>query len=118
MGLFVGVTLLSFIGIGSGAAENASLRKSLKIFLLLTVVHLLGNVQAVRQLDIEGQQGCRKQEQAGFREMFLPKGYPNTVVSSYAMYRSWSLCGVLVGYPKQIDTRLSRPFWNVKRGNE
>ena len=113
VGLFVGVALLGFIGIGSGKeAEAASLRNSLRFFLLLTVIHLLGNVQAVRQLDIEVPEQVPSAKQGpsgGLREMFLPRGYPSTVVDSYARFRISSLCGVLVGYPKQIVT--SMLFW-------
>lgn len=116
VGLLVGVVLLfGFIGIGSGAkAETASLQSSLQWFLVLTVVHLLGNVQAVRQLEIKQISISAEVVEAPkkahlLREMFLPKGYPKTVVNSYIYYRAWALLGVVVGYPKQIVT--SMLFW-------
>lgn len=115
VGLLVGVVLLfGFIGIGSGAkAEAASLQSSLQWFLVLTVVHLLGNVQAVRQLEIKqiptSTEEAPKRSAHLLREMFLPKGYPETVVDSYIYYRAWALLGVVVGYPKQIVT--SMLFW-------
>ncbi|CAK9003288.1 Titin (Connectin), partial [Durusdinium trenchii] len=118
VGLCVGVALLlGFIGIGSGVkAEATSLERSLEWFLVLTIVHLLGNIQAVRQLEI-----AQDQSAAGDKirndherkhilwEMFLPKGYPHTVVDSYTSFRAWSLLNVIIGYPKQIVT--SMLFW-------
>ncbi|CAK9063912.1 unnamed protein product [Durusdinium trenchii] len=114
VGLCVGVALLlGFIGIGSGVkAEATSLERSLEWFLVLTIVHLLGNIQAVRQLEIAQDQSAagdkiRNVKQDHERkhilwEMFLPKGYPHTVVDSYTSFRAWSLLNVIIGYPKQI----------------
>ncbi|CAK9072970.1 unnamed protein product, partial [Durusdinium trenchii] len=153
VGLCVGVALLlGFIGIGSGVkAEATSLERSLEWFLVLTIVHLLGNIQAVRQLEIAQDQSAagdkiRNVKQASsdylpshavvigicclqlvlqlqfstlpgqdherkhiLWEMFLPKGYPHTVVDSYTSFRAWSLLNVIIGYPKQIVT--SMLFW-------
>ncbi|CAE7728023.1 RUS3, partial [Symbiodinium pilosum] len=118
VGLFVGMgLLLGAIGIGTGQeAEEKSLEASLAWFVLLSFVHLLGNVQAVRQLDIEAFQNdgdyvlADVQKPKSFlRRMFLPKGYPSTVVDSYGPFRAWMLLQVLIGYPKQIV--VSMLFW-------
>lgn len=122
-GLFIGMTLLlGAIGIGSGAeAEQRSLEASLQWFAVLSVVHLLGNVQAVRQLDIAAPahaphpEATGEAEPAGFlRQMFLPKGFPSTVVESYGRFRAWALLQVLIGYPKQIVINML--FWGQVYG--
>ncbi|CAE6952852.1 Ttn [Symbiodinium sp. KB8] len=122
-GLFIGMgLLLGAIGIGSGAeAEQESLEASLRWFAVLSVVHLLGNVQAVRQLDIatpgEAPQPATLGEArpGGFlRQMFLPKGFPSTVVASYGRFRAWALLQVLIGYPKQVVINML--FWGQVYG--
>lgn len=114
--------LLGAIGIGSGAeAEQESLEASLRWFAVLSVVHLLGNVQAVRQLDIatpgEAPQPATLGEArpGGFlRQMFLPKGFPSTVVASYGRFRAWALLQVLIVYPKQVVINML--FWGQVYG--
>lgn len=127
VGLSIGILLLSLIGMGdTGAEEEAALKRSIKVFLWLTVIHVLGNWQAVRQLAIPPR-GSRTQStarhaqvpaetsQAGssesfFKRMLTPRGYPHTVVDSYTRYRSWCLLSALTSYPKQIVT--SMLFWS------
>eukprot|EP00931_Biecheleriopsis_adriatica_P063274 TRINITY_DN3827_c0_g2_i1.p1 TRINITY_DN3827_c0_g2~~TRINITY_DN3827_c0_g2_i1.p1 ORF type:complete len:541 (-),score=97.37 TRINITY_DN3827_c0_g2_i1:43-1665(-) len=122
-GLFIGIgLLLGYIGVGSGnAAEQASLKRSLQWFLILSIIHVLGNVKAVLQLQIPDKaekvldEGRGKLETSPpaepfLRRMFLPKGYPHTVVKCYARFRFWNLVNAMTGYPKQVVT--SMLFWS------
>jgi len=125
VGLIMGVGLLfGFIGLGSrGAAMEASLYRSLQWFCILSIVHVLGNVKAVLQLRIPPVQlekevlsrpvaveGVRGSDDTPFlKRMFLPKGYPRTVVESYNRFRWYTLANSVLAYPMQTVT--SMLFW-------
>jgi len=123
VGLVIGVGILAHIGMGTTQAEqDHALIRSVQVFALLSVVHILGNLLTVLQLDIpprvkkeELQQAAPKEypseaSEPFLRRMFLPKGYPHTVVECYTRYRYWSLLGTLTNYPKQVVT--SMLFWS------
>eukprot|EP00928_Gymnodinium_smaydae_P013897 TRINITY_DN15041_c0_g2_i1.p1 TRINITY_DN15041_c0_g2~~TRINITY_DN15041_c0_g2_i1.p1 ORF type:complete len:576 (-),score=62.18 TRINITY_DN15041_c0_g2_i1:34-1668(-) len=122
VGLCCGIAMLFFcIGLPSTPAEEASsLQRSICFFGILTVVHMLGNVKAVLQLRIKPAMAPKAdaskdvseahvQSVSFFRRMFLPQGYPHTVVSSYSRYRAFCLLDSFMGYPKQCIT--SMLFW-------
>ena len=118
-GLIIGIALLAYIGMWnmSEGEEASSILKSIKIFAVLSAFHILVNLKAVLQLDIKAADTVPKSVSKGvshdvqqeaevsfWRMMFLPKGYPHTVVASYTKYQLWSCLGIMTSYPKEVIT--------------
>merc|ERR1712241_1516841 len=91
------------------------------MFILLSVVHILGNMQTVRQLRIPQRKApstlaligpdVSVETRTGFlQRMFTPKGYPDSVVETYTQYRCWCILDSMLSKPKQVVT--SMLFWS------
>jgi len=121
IGLIVGIVLLlGLVGVSSDnkSAESASLIRSFYCFLVLSILHVMSNIPAVRSLKIPtnqfatsgGKDGTEEPEVKSFmRRMFLPPGYPQSVAPEYARFQFFSLLGAATGYPKSVV--VSMAFW-------
>lgn len=119
IGCVVGLVLLGTIAHFT-VNETESLHVSAMCFLGLSVVHILGNVAAVKQLQIEPPSQEEPFATDGdpapprspgmLRAMFLPPSYPTSVAPEYTAYRAWSLLATATDYPKLIV--MSMAFWH------
>lgn len=124
VGVIIGVILLFFLASGS-ADENSILIRSLIMFCCLTVLHIFGNIKAVKALQIPQTKepptsststtakpgGVR----AFMEAMFLPPGYwEGSVAESYTRYRCWTALQQLTVYPESVV--INMVFWSAVYG--
>mmetsp|Transcript_21618 Transcript_21618/g.50505 ORF Transcript_21618/g.50505 Transcript_21618/m.50505 type:complete len:566 (-) Transcript_21618:142-1839(-) len=132
VGMMIGIALLIYIGQGSSPAEeDATLMKSLHVFAVLTFLHIFGNLKAVQQLEIPASEleaapapppakestaepakvetTAQVKESSFLKRMFLPRGYPHTVVDNYLKFRILGLIMSFFKMPSQVLS--SMIFW-------